>query len=117
MSTRNTLRCPIQTPWGRAITREFVAPNVWVVTTESHGGYYVEPSVRERIPLVFRRATFTRDQAWYEEDVDWAIVARYFPEAFPPEAHELAETILRQCHPRVLAATSRPIPRGWDVID
>ena len=50
-------------------------------------------------------------------DCDWAIVARYFPEAFPDEAQEHAESVLRRCHPRVLAATSRPIPRGWDVID
>jgi hypothetical protein len=67
MSIRNTLRCPIQTPWGRAITREFVAPGLWVVSTASHGGYFVEAHALDRIPEVFRAATFTGSPHWYEE--------------------------------------------------
>jgi hypothetical protein len=111
------MSCPIKTPWGRAITREQVAPGVWVVTTASHGGYYLEPAARERIPLIFQRATFTRDPAFYEEDCDWAIVARYFPEAFPPEAQEYAEATLRRYHAGPMAATPLPNPPGWTVID
>jgi hypothetical protein len=114
---RDAQAVPVDTPWGRAITRERVAPGLWVVTTASHGGYYVEPSALDRIPEVFRAATFTRSESWYEEDCDWAIVARYFPEAFPPEAQDHAEAVLRRYHTRAMALTPTPNPPGWTVID
>jgi hypothetical protein len=104
--------CPLQTPWGRATPRERVAPGLWAVSTPSHGGYYVESSALGRIPEAFRGATFTRSPHWYEEDCDWAIVARYFPEAFPADIGPRVEAILRHCHPRPMALTPIPNPRG-----
>jgi len=50
-------------------------------------------------------------------DCDWAIVARYFPEAFPPEAQDHAEAVLRRYHTRAMALTPTPNPPGWTVID
>jgi hypothetical protein len=117
MSTKSTIGCPLETPWGRATTRERVAPGLWAVSTPSHGGYYVEPAALERIPEAFRAATFARSPHWYEEDCDWAIVARYFPEAFPAEAQAHAESVLRHCHPGPMASTPLPIPPGREVID
>jgi hypothetical protein len=89
---------PAMTPWGVHDYRKQVCLGLWFVSTPSHGGYYVEPQLLPRIPEVFRKATFTRLEAWYEEDVDWAIVAKFIPEAFPPQAQEAADLILRKAH-------------------
>ena len=50
---------------------------MWSVSTASHGGIWLAPNMRERIPPPFNRA------GWYEEDCEWSIPATFIPEAFP----------------------------------
>jgi hypothetical protein len=98
MTNEHGNRCPLDTPSGRAQTYGEVCDGVWGISTASHGGYYVEARVLDRIPEAFRNATFTRSPRWFEEDVDWAIVVKFFPEPFPAEAQEAADFLLRKCH-------------------
>jgi hypothetical protein len=43
-----------------------------------------------------------RAAGWYEEDVDWSIVALVFPQFFPAEALDQARGILRAFRPAML---------------
>jgi hypothetical protein len=75
------------TPWGPAQTSDELAPGVVHYTTASHGGYCVSGAALARMePFLRALPTFchatTADSAWYEEDVDWAVVALAFPELF-----------------------------------
>lgn len=98
-----TTTCPKDTPWGRAQHIEELVPGqVWSVSTAGHGGLYVTGDALQRIPQSFRLATFTRSPQWYEEDCDWAIVARFIPEAFPDVARAKAESYLSQYHHHLL---------------
>lgn len=95
------------TPWGPAQHVEVRIPGqVWAVSTMGHGGFYVTGAALERIPSAFRQATFTRDPHWYEEDVDWAIVAKFVPEAVGhnPEVLADAERFLKDFHKDTYAA-------------
>jgi hypothetical protein len=95
------------TPWGPATLVEPLIPGqVFAVSTAGHGGLYVTGAALDRIPAVFRRATFTRSENWFEEDVDWAIVARFLPELFPHLQRE-AEAILREYFAATYAAWAK----------
>jgi hypothetical protein len=76
------------------------------VSTASHGGLYVTGEALERIPRQFRMATFSKDEHWYEEDVDFAIVARFVPGAYPPMPGfvDLCDAMLRRYHKWAYAA-------------
>ena len=87
-----------ETPWGPPQQIEtLIFGQVYWVTTAGHGGLYVRGDALGRIPEVFRRATFTGSEHWYEEDIDWAIVCHFVAEVLPSRRHE-AESVLRNCH-------------------
>lgn len=84
--TQNTV--PTETPWGPIQTRKDHGQGVTFVSTASHGGFYVEPTLNAQIPEAHRRATWNGGQGmagWYEEDIDWCIVALHFPGRFKPQ--------------------------------
>jgi hypothetical protein len=94
-----------QTPWGRAQTaREFPGSNGCViVSTASHGGLWVPPELRPRMPEGWRT------RAWFEEDCEIAIPI-YFLDV-PPTPHypngpehwtDDLLVSLQQWHPEVL---------------
>jgi hypothetical protein len=78
------------TPWGQAQTQTDCGHGVIHVTTSSHGGFFVEKSERHKLPV--QETNFSRN-GFFEEDIDWVIVALSIPEAFPPEHIELAKKI------------------------
>jgi len=61
--------------------------------TPSHGGAHVSPTLNALIHDAWRR-----EDGWYEEDCDWAIVAFHFPKAFLKDYQQAIET-LRNWHP------------------
>jgi hypothetical protein len=94
------------TPWGPAQRVRCMLPGqVFAVDTASHGGLYVAGAALDKIPPPFRQATFTKDEHWYDEDVDFAIVARFVPEAFGGDPGVLVEAdlILRKAHAEAYA--------------
>lgn len=88
-----TLTIPIKTvpekirmtPWGYADTAQLLAPGLWLVSTPSHGGYYIEPERAARMPHALQSFAGHHDLAgagWYEEDCDCCIVVLAFPSLF-----------------------------------
>lgn len=93
--TKHTFNSPHSrsSPWGVAQTTKMVAPGIQRFDTASHGGYKLSQENELLMPKVFRK------NHWYEEDADWAIVAYFFPQAFPPEAQAPALDTIKNWHP------------------
>ena len=51
-------------PWGPAVTAEEVEPDVWLVRSDRHGGYFLGLDALVRLPAPARMPG-----GWYEEDV------------------------------------------------
>jgi hypothetical protein len=81
-------------PWGPIQTCTFVADGITVVSTASHGGYYLAPEQNEKVPAPLRQAN-----GWYEEDCEWAAVAFTFPDLFPAGGVESAHSTLKHWYP------------------
>ncbi len=62
---------PEQSPWGSVQHKTHLAPGVWFVGTASHGGIWVAPKLRSRIPA--KAKNFLKSRTWWEEDCDWVI--------------------------------------------
>ena len=93
------------TPWGVADTAEHIGLGVYLVTTPSHGGYYLPPAVNARVPAHWQAITWNNGQGregWYEEDCDWALVALAVPELFIPEERTIARRIAEATHEKRL---------------
>ena len=95
-----------QTPWGRSDHVTDVGPGVEFHSTPSHGGYWIEREVLDRIPPAHRAYAkrWGGSEQWYEEDVAWAAVARAFPEFFPARALPEAEALIAHYFPKEVAA-------------
>lgn len=70
-----TLKWGDRTPWGEAQEVEHVAPGIAIVSTAGHGGVKLSAARNREVPAPLRRAA-----GWYEEDCEFHIVARTFPE-------------------------------------
>lgn len=89
-------------PWGEIQAVETIAVGLVVVVTAGHGGYWVSPELRERIPSDQR--TWAADgvsgaPGWFEEDCAAAFVAAALPEFFPTGAAERAAAFIPQFFP------------------
>lgn len=94
----------MDTPWGRADNYEDIGQGIMSVSTPSHGGYFVPPSVLRIMP----KGLVNRD-GWYEEDCEWCKVAVAFPHLFPKDTFGAAERMLVDRFPAAAAAI------GYDV--
>ena len=60
------------TPWGKPIIAQEIAPGVWVVATASHGGFYLNTDALARIPDAHQayaaRWSHGHGPNWFEED-------------------------------------------------
>ncbi len=88
-----------RTPWGMPELFVPVADGIMFISTASHGGYHLTPVMLDRVPTAWRMARKknhdTLSSPWFEEDVDWCLVALSFPEAFPPDARIDASLIFQ----------------------
>ena len=82
------------TPWGISDGQKTLLPGIISYSTPSHGGIHVKPELNKLIHLAWRH-----DDGWYEEDLDWAIVAYHFPESFKPEDRALVISTLKNWKP------------------
>ena len=87
------------TPWGIADHYENIGQGIFVVSTPSHGGYFVPDCMLHNIPDEHQRwaEQWSGSRQWYEEDCCWAAVALAFPDRFPPEALGVAQMLIQQC--------------------
>jgi len=84
----------MHTPWGNSDSKHILAPGILSLSTPSHGGIKVEKELNLLIPAYMRAP-----DGFYEEDVDWAIVATVFPHAFTTEDKAHARKTLRDWVP------------------
>lgn len=84
-----------QSPWGKVQHADQIATGIASVSTASHGGMKLSPERNLKIPRELRQA---RDR-WYEEDAQWAVVAKTFPEEFDDRQVEMADRSLRYWSP------------------
>lgn len=76
---------PVSTPWGKPDHTEIVKDEGIVgYSTPSHGGWWVTPELRSKIPACIQLATFNQAglTGWFEEDCDVVWVVACFPELF-----------------------------------
>ena len=75
---------PVTTPWGhRDMNCEAIAPGIWSVTTDSHGGIVISEERRDALPgwaAGFR--PFSGLDIAFEEDLDWAVPCAVWPQEF-----------------------------------
>ncbi len=110
MTTTMEAKPPRNTPGG-AIHGDGheVGPGIWSVSTSSHGGFWLAP---QRITVILVRMPGFEPFAgfpWFEEDVDWAVVAITFPEFFSDEQLRAAYITLS----RVEIGSRYQIPAFW----
>ena len=100
---------PAHSPWGGIDALRFIAPGIFEVSTRSHGGIHLSPTLNADMPDDMRSS-----DAWYEEDVEWSLVALKYPAPFKamtdvdprdPEksAYELALQCARHWYPDIVA--------------
>lgn len=76
-------------PWGKIQTKETLARGIMLVTTSSHGGVHVSPSLLAKMPVYMQN-----EGGWYEEDCEWCMPAIVFSEAFPGRQEAAKKTLL-----------------------
>lgn len=86
----------MHTPWGVSQTTKVLAPGIIDVSTAGHGGIHLDEERNALVPPYMRSV-----DGWYEEDVDWTIVAAVFPQAFSPKLQASAEEIMRNWLPEI----------------
>jgi hypothetical protein len=86
---------PKRSPWGKVQSAVVKIPGIVEVSCAGHGGVKVDPKLNKKIPECVRQRG-----GWYEEDVEWAIVAVVFPEAYP-NAQSEARNAIRDYYPEV----------------
>ncbi len=84
----------MQTPWGPAQHRTPLGDGMIEVSTATHGGIYVPPNLNREIRGIWRR-----EDCWYEQDCDWAIVALTYPDRFPQPRLDVADELARRWYP------------------
>lgn len=87
----------IYTPWGYADSIKNIGLGIQFVSTPSHGGYKVPVELLSKIDQkAFESKSWgaQRRAGWFEEDCDWAYVAKAFPDLFPSEAQQEADNVL-----------------------
>lgn len=83
-----------RSPWGPVQEEREIAPGITFVSTASHGGFKLDRGLNAEVPEYMRQTG-----GWYEEDVDWAIVAVAYPEAFSAEEQRDARDTFRNYRP------------------
>ena len=90
-------KIPTNSPWGQIDGKQLIAEGLILVSTSSHGGFWLREDMLAKVPLNMRRARFhspSDDSPWFEEDSDWCFVALTFPEAVNRDELESAKRAL-----------------------
>jgi hypothetical protein len=91
----------LKTPWGHIQQQIDITPGITKITTASHGGFYLSPELNAQIPYTLKQITFggLGETGWYEQDEDWTIVVRQFPQFFSVDEKVAADKLWLQLHP------------------
>lgn len=95
------------TPWGNSQTVKTLGDGVVEVDTAAHGGVHLTPARNAQVHTAWRDKN-----GWYEEDVEWAIVALTFPNLYEPVyvimAHRVAKDWMPDQYERVFKVAVLP---------
>jgi len=83
---------PTYSPWGHNPDAIKIANGIWSISTPRHGGYHLSPERVAAMPSDWLARSFNGQgqRGWFEEDVDWCLVALAFPDdwkAYHGEEH------------------------------
>lgn len=87
----------VTTPWGPVSHRTSVYDGIAFYSTPSHGGYHVNPMIKRLVDEAYPERLgqpFYHGGRWFEEDCEWAYLAKVVPEAFPPGCQGEADTVI-----------------------
>ena len=75
---------PLTTPWGhRDMSCDAIAPGIWSVSTDCHGGIVISEERRNALPTWARGfKPFSGLDTAFEEDLDWAVPCAVWPQEF-----------------------------------
>lgn len=82
------------TPWGLSQSSMRYADGIVYHSTAGHGGFDLDEAARAKV-----HSGWGMTGRFFEEDVDWAIVAFTFPELFTAYERKSADEILRHWRP------------------
>lgn len=73
-------RPPQTTPWGLVQHTTILAPGIWSVSTESHGGIWLSPERRAALPEWAQNAPsrYCAKPTWWEEDCEAFVLLLVF---------------------------------------
>ena len=71
----------MNTPWGCADKVEQIGGGLVSVQTPSHGGIFVPLDSYRKMPVALQ-CNIYGGRTWFEEDIEWALVALAFPQYF-----------------------------------
>ena len=85
------------TPWGTPDHVQQVADGVWLISTPSHGGFYLDETRNARVPMSWQQGSFRQQgmRGWYEEDCDAPLVVMSLPELFDADEVRRAHDFLQ----------------------
>lgn len=92
MSTATETReiAPCVTPWGYVQQATVIADGITLVSTASHGGFWLSRKRERSMPEPYRSKRRFAGGDWFEEDCDAVLVVLAFPEYFQPSQVEQA---------------------------
>ena len=78
---------PLTTPWGhRDMSCRSIAPGIWSVSTDCHGGIVISEERRDALPAWARGfKPFSGLDIAFEEDLDWVVPCAVWPQEFTPD--------------------------------
>lgn len=82
------------TPWGMSQSATIYGPGIICHATSGHGGFHLSYDRNLIVPSALRNET-----CWYEEDVEWAVVAHTFPDLFTGYERRTADETIRHSWP------------------
>lgn len=97
------------TPWGTSDFAEQITRGIMQYGAPGHGGFHLSPTQNAKVHPTWRQGNkqaSLRAEGWYEEDVDWAIVAKTFPHLFTNDQRADAELKLKNYYPHQYMETT-----------
>lgn len=101
---RPEIRSGSHTPWGAAQASYRYGEGIVCHSTAGHGGFHLDECANARVHQAWRSPT-----AFYEEDVEWSIVAVTYPNLFTTYERKCADETLRHFR-RTPTRRSMPSP-------
>ncbi|MGL3609059.1 DUF7007 domain-containing protein [Rhizobium sp. G187] len=87
-------RMSTSTPWGASQMAIHYGEGVVAHMTAGHGGFHLSPDRNASVHPALRK-----ESPWYEEDVEWAVVATSFPSLFTRYERSNADKTVRNTWP------------------